>query len=352
MPHPTCAFNLRESAKSADNLLFLASAGLLVTALACGKAEPKQAPALPTASVRLIPGSASVDSGWVPASLNKADQATLSTRLAGTVKKVHVAEGARVAAGQLLLELEAGDLLGQLRAAESARAAAAAHYGRIQNLQAKGASTPSELEMAAANMAAAEGAVAGVKGQLAFAQIRAPFAGTVQRRDAQAGAFVGPGQPLITLEGAGAFELTASLSETESAGLKVGSKVAFDVDGRKGEAQITALAVGGDALTHRRALRAKVLSPTGLAGGAFARIQVRGAQGSSLASVPLSALCQRGELNGVFVAEGGKAHLRWLSLGERSDSAVEVRAGLNPGEQVIADPTNLKDGQPISIQPK
>ncbi|MBI3130785.1 MAG: efflux RND transporter periplasmic adaptor subunit [Acidobacteria bacterium] len=325
---------------------------LLLGALACSKAEPKQAPVLPTAAVRLVAATGSSQDGWVPASLNKADQATLSTRLAGTVKQVHVSEGARVSAGQLLLELEAGDLLGQLKAAESARDAASAHYMRIQNLQAKGASTPSELEMAAANKAAAEGAVAGVKGQLAFAQIRAPFAGTVQRRDVQLGAFVGPGQPLITLEGTGAAELTASLSEGEANQLKVGRKVPFEVDGRKGEAQITALAVGGDPLTHRRALRAKVLSPAGLAGGAFARIQVPGAKGSNPVSVPLSALCQRGELNGVFVAEGGKAHLRWLSLGERMGSAVEVRAGLNPGESVIADPTNLKDGQPIVVQPK
>ncbi len=330
------------------------AASLLLAGLACGHAEKAAAPVLPTAAVRLVAATGGSQDGWVAASLNKADQATLSTRLAGTVKAIHASEGARVAAGQLLLELEAGDLLGQLKAAESARDAATAHFTRIQNLQAKGASTPSELEMAAANKAAAEGAVAGVKGQLAFAQIRAPFAGTVQRRDVQVGAFVGPGQPLITLEGTGAVELTASLSEGEANQLKVGRKVPFEVDGRKGEAQITALAVGGDPLTHRRALRAKVLSPSGLAGGAFARIQVPGAKasGGEAMRVPLTALIQRGELSGVFVAEGGKAHLRWLSLGERSNAAVEVRAGLNPGEQVIADPANLKDGQPITLSPE
>jgi len=331
------------------NARILFPVALLAVGLACSHAEKAAAPALPTAAVRLVAGTGSAGSGWVAASLAKADQATLSTRLAGTVKAVHVSEGARVAAGQLLLELEAGDLLGQLKAAETARDAAAAHYTRIQNLQAKGASTPSELEMAASNKAAAEGAVAAVKGQLAYAQIRAPFAGTVQRRDAQAGAFVGPGQPLITLEGAGALELTASLSEAESQGLKLGQKLRFEAEGRTGDAQITALAVGGDPLTHRRALRAKVLKPTDLPSGAFARIQVTGAKGSDLVSVPNSALIQRGELNGVFVAEGGKAHLRWLSLGERQGERVEVRAGLSAGEAVIDAPKDLKDGQPVSV---
>ena len=353
IPHtlPSPGIQSAKSAESAVPLLFPTTAALLlIGGLACGRQEPKATVELPTASVRLVPGSSSVDAGWVAASLAKAEQATLSTRLAGTVKAVHVSEGARVAAGQLLLELEAGDLLGQLKAAETARDAAAAHFTRIQNLQAKGASTPSELEMAASNKAAAEGAVAAVKGQLAYAQIRAPFTGTVQRRDAQAGAFVGPGQPLITLEGAGALELTASLSEAESQGLKLGQKLRFEAEGRTGDAQITALAVGGDPLTHRRALRAKVLKPTDLASGAFARIQVPGAaaKAGGPVAVPTSALITRGELTGVFVAEGGKAHLRWLSLGERSGSSVEVRAGLSAGEAVIDAPKDLKDGQPIT----
>jgi RND family efflux transporter MFP subunit len=334
------------------NRALIASLALpaLALALACSHHEAPKAQALPTAAVRLIAGTGAAQEGWVAASLNKADQATLSTRLAGTVKRVLVNEGAKVSAGQLLLELEAGDLLGQLKAAESAREAATAHHQRIQNLLAKGAATPSELEQAAANQAAAEGAVAAVKGQLAYAQIRAPFSGTVQRRDAQAGAFVGPGQPLITLEGAGSLELTASLSETEAASLKVGRRVAFESEGRKGDAVITALAAGGDPLTHRQALRAKVLKPTDLRSGAFARIQVPGATSGSTIRLPQSAILQRGELSGVFVAENGQAHLRWLDLGERAGGTVEVRAGLDAKDAVIADPKDLKDGQPITIQ--
>jgi multidrug efflux pump subunit AcrA (membrane-fusion protein) len=57
----------------------------------------------------------------------------------------------------------------------------------------------------------------------------------------------------------------------------------------------------------------------------------------------------RGELAGVFVAEGGAAHLRWISLGERQGDRVEVRAGLAPADRVIADPAGLKDGQPVRV---
>lgn len=325
----------------------LIPATVLMASLTCGHPEAPKTPELPTASVRILPLQAGAEAGWVAASLQRTEQATLSTRLAGMVKRVLVNEGARVAQGQLLIELEASDLLGQLRAAQSARDAAAAHHRRILALQAQGAATPSELEQAAANLAQAEGAIAGVQGQLAQAQIRAPFSGTVQRRDVQTGSFAGPGQPLLTLEGSGTLELTANLSETEAAGLKTGQKLAFEVDGRKGQVQITALAVGGDALTHRQALRARVLSPSDFRSGAFARLQVAGAPGSKDLQVPLSALVKRGELSGVFVAEQGRAHLRWINHGETRGASVEVRAGLKATDRIIAEPGELKDGQPI-----
>ena len=65
--------------------------------------------------------------------------------------------------------------------------------------------------------------------------------------------------------------------------------------------------------------------------------------------VPRSALVQRGDLTGVFVAENGRARLRWLSLGEMSESDVVVRAGLAPSESVIDAPGSLRDEQAVEI---
>ena len=65
--------------------------------------------------------------------------------------------------------------------------------------------------------------------------------------------------------------------------------------------------------------------------------------------MPRSALVQRGELTGVFVAKDGHAELRWLSLGEGEGSFLPVRSGLKDGEKVIDNPGALQDGQPIDI---
>nr|WP_320132613.1 efflux RND transporter periplasmic adaptor subunit [uncultured Holophaga sp.] len=324
----------------------------LVLSLGCGHKPADEGPQLPKAQVRLVQAGSSQSQGWVAGTLTSTQRAVISTRMAASVRQVHVSEGARVAAGTLLISLADDDLKGALKAAEAGLAAAKAHYQRIANLAQQSAATPSELEMAQTQLAQAQAGVAGVKANLAFTEIRAPFAGVIQARRVNEGDFVGPGAPLVELEGQGALELTATLSEQESQGLKMGRKFAFDVDGNTGQAEITALAPGGDPISHRSALRARVLkgSPA-FRTGSFARLLLptKGLESSGTIFVPASALVQRGELHGVFVAADGKAQLRWLSLGERQGDRYPVRAGLASGEPVVDTPGDLKDGQPIEV---
>jgi hypothetical protein len=51
----------------------------------------------------------------------------------------------------------------------------------------------------------------------------------------------------------------------------------------------------------------------------------------------------------VFVAQDGKAHLRWVALGEPVGDRIPVRAGLEPGEAVIDAPGALRDGQRVEV---
>jgi len=332
--------------------ILTALSAALVLGLACGHQPPAEGPTLPTARIKLVQTSSDEQQGWVAGTLTSTQRATLSTRMAASVRKVHVSEGAKVAAGTLLVSLADDDLRGGLKAAEAGLAAARAHHQRIENLAKQGAATPSELEMAQTQLAQAQAGVAGVKANLAFTEIRAPFSGVVQARRVNEGDFVGPGAPLVELEGQGALELTATLSEQEGKGLRMGQKLAFEVDGIAGQAEITALASGGDPISHRSALRARVLKGhPDLRTGSFARLLLptQALPQAATPFVPLSALVQRGELNGVFVAKDGKAQLRWLSLGERQGDRFPVRAGLQKNESIIDTPNNLKDGQPIEV---
>jgi len=333
-------------------ILFLSSVTLVLAGLACGRQEPAQAPVVPAAAVRLVQAGSASQPGWVAVTLNATQRATLATRLAASVKKVHVTEGQHVAAGALLVSLADEDLQSGRKAAETAVATAATQLHRIEKLASQDAATQAELDLAQVQLAQARAGLAGVQANIGYTQIRAPFAGVVQARRVNDGDFVGPAMPLIDLEGQGAMEFTGSVSEAEAKGLKIGQNLAFEADGRSGVAQITGLAAGGDPVSHRGAIRARVAKGLeGLRSGAFGRLQVpgAGAAGQEL-SIPRSALVRRGELNGVFLARDGKAELRWLSLGEAQGDRLPVRAGLAAADQVIDAPGDLRDGQPIEVR--
>ena len=331
-------------------LTALALSGALLGTLACGQQETRpDAKALPRVTVTLAATGTPEGGDWVAATLQSTRTANISTRMAAQVKRIHVEEGQRVAAGTLLLALNDQDLQGQLKAAETGLATIEAQYRRIQALQAEKASTIAELQQVQAQVAQAQAGVTALKANIAYTQIRAPFSGVIQSRKVNEGDFVGPGMPLLELVGDGEQELVATVSERESKGLKLGQKLAFTADGANGEAQITALAPGGDPYSHKGTLRARVLNPKGLRQGAFARIQVPGLAMETL-TLPKSALVHRGELTGVFVDRDGQAELRWLSLGEAIGDVVPVRAGLKAGEKVIDNPGALQDGQPIDLR--
>lgn len=320
---------------------------LLAGGLACGRKAEAPAPTLPTAPVRLVSDGAP-GGGWVAASLEARDQAVIASRYAASVKAVLVREGDAVKAGQLLVQLDDADLRGGREAARAAAAAAQAQQARIAALFRQQAATQAELDQADTQLAQAKAGLAAAQGALGYTELRAPFAGTVRSRAVDPGAFAGPGQPLMTVDGGG-LELRASLTDAEAAGLKPGQALAFEADGRAGRAKLIALAGGADPLTHRRDLRASVLEPKDLRPGAFARIQVKAGGDASALWLPESALVRRGGLAGVFVVEDGRAALRWLSLGEARDGRVEVRAGLKAGEPVVDQPGELKDGQPVEV---
>lgn len=312
----------------------------------------REASPLPVARVRLVEAGAAGSARWVAANVLAARRATIATRLSATVNAVHVEEGQAVREGQLLVSLADAELRGALDAAQAALAGASAHERRISALAQERAATPSELEAARAQRAQAEAAVAGARANLAHAEIRAPYAATVQARRIEPGDLVGPGQPLLELEGGG-LEVVASLSEEEARGLALGDRVRFRAGDVEGVARVTALTPGGDPVSHRRGLEARVVDPPpALRSGTFARLEVPGdalAAGPGAVWVPRTALVLRGDLTGVFVAAAGRAELRWVSVGEAVGDHVPVRAGLRPADAVIDVPGSLRDGQPIEV---
>ena len=67
--------------------------------------------------------------------------------------------------------------------------------------------------------------------------------------------------------------------------------------------------------------------------------------------MPIAALFRQGDRWAVFMAEGGRARLRLITIGERNDAFAEVREGLAAGDAVILHPSDrIEDGVSVERQ--
>jgi RND family efflux transporter MFP subunit len=328
-----------------------AALALALLAAACGRAEtPAAAPEETPVAVRTARVGGAGD-GWieVPGAVEAAQAATLASRHSAIVEEVRVEEGAAVRAGDLLIVLDGADLKARVEAAEAALTAAGAHRDRIAGLLARGAATPHEMDAAEVARAAALAERDAAREQIRYVEMRAPFAGRVTDKRVRRGDLALPGQPLLAIQGEARLRVAASVSEEQARRLVPGQEVAAALeDGDEAHARIAIVGPAGDPASRRFLVKADLPPGSGARAGSFARLRLpRGAGDTPQALVPAAALFERGALTGVFVVEDGRARLRFVSPGGPAGDAVVVRAGLDPGDEVILNPAGLRDGTPV-----
>jgi len=337
-------------------LQWAALAAALVSAACGGEAPeatrgpaPRKTRRVATAAVRAVSGS---DSVQVPATVLARSRATLSARISAAVVELPFEEGARVPNGAVVVRLDDAALRSGLAAAEASLEAARADMRRIEALLERDAATPREREQTAAGVAAAEAATAAARDALSYAVLRAPFAGRVGALPVNVGDVVSPGKSLAVLEGAGGFEIEASVGAEHADRIEPGQELEAVIDGVAApvNARIRAVAPGGDPRTHRVEIKADLADAEGVRSGSFARLSLPTGPGETRLTVPVEACFERGGLTGVFVVDEGVARLRWIAAGARSGQQLEVRAGLEAGEQVVLEPSGLEDGTPVEEQ--
>jgi len=98
-------------------------------------------------------------------------------------------------------------------------------------------------------------------------------------------------------------------------------------------------------------VRVELPADTRLLSGLFGRAQFSRGNRSALL-IPQAAVVDRGQLQGVYVLDQNRiANLRFVTLGKTAGSVVEVLAGLQEGERLVAKPADLDlNGKRIEAQ--
>ncbi len=276
-------------------------------------------------------------------------RAEITTRMMARITAILVEVGARVEAGQTLVQLGTDDIAAKRRKADAAVAAAGAgrdeaarQAARMDTLYAQDVVAQVQrdgarlaLAQADAQLELARAALEEVETAASYARIRAPFDGAVVNRFADAGDVAAPGVPILIVESAGARDARIAVPADLAATLEPGATITVTTaDGRSTSATIRAVAAGADPIT--RTVEVLAVLPEDWPTGISVTALVPAGEHEGIA-IPAHAVVRRGQLTGVRVLVGDEVVIRWVRLGRTLDSGdkVQVLSGLEPGDRVV-----------------
>jgi RND family efflux transporter MFP subunit len=304
----------------------------------------------------------------LPGSTQAFDTATIYARATGYIAKRNVDIGSRVHAGDVLAEIAAPDLdqqLAQARAqlvqmqASLAQQQANMELARVTNgrttrLVSEGWSSLQQGDQDRLNYTASVAAVGVARANLVnrleqltgFERVVAPFDGVITSRQIDVGSLVAAdansGTPLFSIAHNDVLRVQIYVPQDDAFGLKDGQEAQVTVPELPGRVFHGRLARNANALaSDTRTLLAEVdvdnkdgtLSP-----GVYTIVHLQEPRPYPVITVPSQALIFDKDGMQAAVYDKGVIRLRRLDIAADNGATVEIRSGLNPGDQLILDP--------------
>ena len=346
--------------------------------------------------------------------VENAHRVDIGAQLTGTVKRVPVAEGQMVQAGQLLIELENTELQASLKQAEfNVKQAAAklrqlrevqvpvtAHalhqamvtqetsqqaLKRSQDLYDKGFTGQAALDefkrtalvtqsqvlslkdqmaslneggsdsvLAQANLSQAKAGSELAHARLRYAQISAPSSGTLISRNVEPGDVVQAGKVLMVLSPTGTTELVVQIDEKHLSQLKIGQAATASADAYSKEqfpAVLSYINPGVDAQRGSVTVKLQVpQAPSYLQQDMTVSLNIEVAKRSQAILLATEAVRDIEKSAWVLQIVNGKAVRQPIQIGLRGPGYCEVLKGLQPNDVVIRDPAGIANNARVRIK--
>ncbi|HXJ67540.1 MAG TPA: efflux RND transporter periplasmic adaptor subunit [Verrucomicrobiae bacterium] len=272
---------------------------------------------------------------------------TLSADLPGVVAKVAFNSGARVAEGQVLVQLDTRQEQAQLASAQAQLDLAKVNLDRAQKLFDQKAIAQSDFDLANAQYKSAEAAVGQAQASIDRKTIRAPFAGVTGIRQVNLGQYVNSGDAIVTLQAMDAVFMNFSVPQQDFRALTLGSTVDATVEGSKDSVfhgKVTAIDPVVNDATRNVSVQATFPNLRGeLKPGMYATVRVVVGEGQPIVSLPSSAINYAPYGNSVFILEDmkgpdGKTYRgvrqQFVKLGRAMGDQVAILGGVKAGDEV------------------
>ena len=314
----------------------------------------------------------------VQGTLESVDSAVVSARIPGPLLRVRVDLGDEVKAGEtVLFEVDPTTVSNQVVIAREAAATAreavrdAERFARLhaegrvsdnereradtarETAEADAAVAEASLLLARQQVSQAEAQLSIAERQLSDATLLAPCDGVVSARLKEPGEMVGPGTPVVKVNGTAELKALAFLPARHFAEIVPG-ETAVEVRANGGEAVKAVVAAKSPAIDERLRvfeIKALVAGSASAAPGAMADFRVVFERREGV-SVPQEAVLSRAAGTVVFLAGAdGVAKETPVAVGLRDGGRAEILSGLRPGDPVIVQgQTQLYDGRKIEVK--
>lgn len=373
-------------------MLFVAVVALVALRLSSGaKSDPRKNRILTVGTMSPIKQDLDVRLTYT-ADLIPNQLVNIFSRVDGYIAKVYVDKGDLVKANQLLVEIDHTDYVHAVNQAkanllsakakvvqqEAAVRNAALTLDRMQALIKDQFVSQQDLDTALVNRDAAlalqdslraqvqqmDVALAQAVTNLAYASIRAPFAGYIAERNLDPGAYVSGttaststmSRGILSVHDVETVRTLIEVVEKDVPLVKVGQRADVRAEAYPNEVfegTVTRIVQALNRAT--RTMTVEVDLPNKdhrLKGGMFARVEVLVGKHLQAIQIPLDAVSRLEESQYVYVVKDGKAHQVPVELGARAENRVEVVKGLTGDEQVIVSGKDLvSEGATVQTQP-
>jgi membrane fusion protein (multidrug efflux system) len=287
------------------------------------------------------------------------EDAFISPEINGQIKKIHVREGQRVKAGELLVSLSSDIIQSSIAEVKSSLALAETVYNRRKGLWEKKIGSEVQYLEAKTNKEALENRLKSLEAQLDMAQIKAPIDGIVDEVSRKEGELAVPGLQLIRLVNLKTVYVNADVSESFLPRISKGDPVQVSFPTYPDWTIDTVIYRTGNVIKEQnRTFLVQVKIDNNeekLKPNIIAVLKMKDFSAEAALVVP--SIIVKNDLNGtyVYVTEENEGKLLarkvYVTPGMSESGDTMIEKGLQPGQEVIVEGYNLvKNGMPVKKQ--
>lgn len=318
-----------------------------------GKAEAKAAggDALPTVQAALTPEQTHEYAVAIRGRTEAARSVVVRSETAGVVAATPAVEGAFVRKGAVLCRLNVDARQATLDQARANLRSRELQQKASAELAAKGYRSQTQVLQDQANLDAAAATVRQAELSVEQMSIRAPFDGVFDKRDAEVGAYLAPGQPCGTLIELNPLLIVGDLPETEAAKVKVGSMANAQLtSGETLTGKVRYAAREADAQTRTYRIEITTANPQMTRSGLSAAVRVNVGAGPAHL-VPLSSLVldAAGRQGVRYVLADNKVAFAPVKVLEETPEGIWVTGLKGPVRLITVGQSYVAEGQKVRV---